>query len=600
MRRKDLWIRIGVLSVVFILAVIVSSLITNRGADDMTADMGEATLPRVKFMMGEYEINTLVGYLDEMDITAMRDTITPVNAENKLQMVLEHNDNEIDRIVYEVYSLDGKEVYKRGSAREISGLVEIPLEEKLQDEAVLKVTLSIGERDVNYFTRIVDPEGLDAGECLAFAEKFHANTFEKGAAGELNRYLESNEDGDNTTYQLVTIHSDTNHVMWGELNPEVISNVEWDIKESNYTYTSVLARYRVACVEEDTREIYNVREFFRVRKYKDQIFLLNYQRTMNQVFDGTAQVLGETGIQLGMAPLDVAYATNKDGTIVSFVQERDLWTYNQKGDELSLVFSFSNTEQDDIRNWYDQHQIRILGMDENGSTTFAVYGYMNRGKHEGRVGIDIFYFDIEKNTVEEKAFIPSNKSFVIAEDELGRMVYYSKKSGFLYVLTGGTLYEVNLSSNRQKKLAENLEDGQYVASEDGHLLAYQTQGALNEATEIKVINLKAGKEYTVTCGEGECIRPLGFVYNDFVYGLAKTGDMGETVSGQKILPMYQLEIRDSKNEVVKTYQAKDVYISDVIVEDNMVTVNRVTRKNNIYVGTTQDYITSEGENCVFV
>ena len=99
MRRKDLWIRIGVLSVVFILAVIVSSLITNRGADDMTADMGEATLPRVKFMMGEYEINTLVGYLDEMDITAMRDTITPVNAENKLQMVLEHNDNEIDRIV---------------------------------------------------------------------------------------------------------------------------------------------------------------------------------------------------------------------------------------------------------------------------------------------------------------------------------------------------------------------------------------------------------------------------------------------------------------------------------------------------------------------
>ena len=49
---------------------------------------------------------------------------------------------------------------------------------------------------------------------------------------------------------------------------------------------------------------------------------------------------------------------------------------------------------------------------------------MNRGQHEGHVGVNIYYYDIEKNDIEEKAFIPSNKSFVIAENELGHMVYY--------------------------------------------------------------------------------------------------------------------------------------------------------------------------------
>ena len=45
---------------------------------------------------------------------------------------------------------------------------------------------------------------------------------------------------------------------------------------------------------------------------------------------------------------------------------------------------------------------------------------MNRGAHEGEVGVDIYYYDIEKNVVQEKAFIPSTKSFAIAEEELGK------------------------------------------------------------------------------------------------------------------------------------------------------------------------------------
>ena len=41
---KKIAIKTGVLTTVFILAVIVSSYVTNRGNTDMSADMGGATL----------------------------------------------------------------------------------------------------------------------------------------------------------------------------------------------------------------------------------------------------------------------------------------------------------------------------------------------------------------------------------------------------------------------------------------------------------------------------------------------------------------------------------------------------------------------------
>ena len=38
--------------------------------------------------------------------------------------------------------------------------------------------------------------------------------------------------------------------------------------------------------------------------------------------------------------------------------------------------------------------------------TFAVYGYMNRGEHEGQVGVAVYYYNVEQSSVEEKGVYP--------------------------------------------------------------------------------------------------------------------------------------------------------------------------------------------------
>lgn len=57
------------------------------------------------------------GYVDDMDIAAMRDTITPLESDGTLKMQIEKNDNQIREISYSVYSLDGTETYDKGTLK---------------------------------------------------------------------------------------------------------------------------------------------------------------------------------------------------------------------------------------------------------------------------------------------------------------------------------------------------------------------------------------------------------------------------------------------------------------------------------------------------
>lgn len=614
-------IKAGVLIAVFIAALVISSLVINSGTEDEIVDMGAPTLPRISFTVDGTEVNPLFGYVQDMDITAMRDTITPLGADGSLTMNIEDDGNDISDIRYEVYSLDGEDMYADGKADvpDEGEQVSLSIGNILSDEvreAVLKVILTADDETVSYYTRIAAPSDLTTGKCLEYAMDFHDKAINKEGTEDLESHLEPGDESDNTTYQTVNIHSDVTHVQWGDLSPEIVGDVEWSIKESNTVYTSILSKYQVSCQDENgDTALYNVKEFFRVRFLVDTIYLLDYNRDMEQIFQGTASEFDDNGILFGITSQDdVQYETNSDETIVAFVQERNLWLYNGEEDELTEVFSFSDQEGRDMRSKNDQHAVRIISMDNDGNLAFAVYGYMNRGYHEGEVGVGIYYFSVDTNAIEEKAFIPSTKSYAIAADELGKMVYYNHDQSMLYVLADGTLYQIDLDNDKQTTLAKGLTEEQYAVSDDGHLMAYQTTGGTEDGKEdtkknnadggagtagsaICVMNLKRGDTYTIDAGEGETVRPLGFINGDFVFGKARLSDEGTTVAGEEVSPMYEIEIRNSDNKTEAQYSFEDqnIYTTDILIEENLLTLNRVVKEGKTYNSTSQEYITNNQE-----
>lgn len=591
--------RAGILTFVFLIAVIVFSFLTNQGNADMTADMGGATLPRIQIVSGEYEINPLVGYVSEMNVGKMRSTITPVDFQSGITLRIEEGVLPIKALTYEVCSSDGKEILYKEKKKEIGEepSLTFPGLELADREAILKLTLHTEKQDIYYYTRICTKEGTDSDACLAFAERFHNMTFGKENTESIAAYLENGTEDDETeNLQKVTIHSDAEHLTWGELRPQIKGEVSRSIKEISGNYMTIVYDYEVECAgEQDETEVYQIREYLKVRYAEGTEYLLDYERTMEQELDASGNVLDNNGILLGIAKEEFPYMANEAGTIVSFVQAGELWNYNQSQDALSLVFSFADSEGYDIRNLYKEHEIQIVSVNEQGDTTFKVIGYMNRGEHEGEVGTAIYFFDIEKNFVEEKAFIPDHISSEILLKEQEQLVYYNEHQEVLYAMKEGTLYKVDLEKGKKEALVENLEKDQYVSSKDGRLLAYQTVSSLENAEEVKVLDFVTGKERTVTCSSGEFIRPLGFISEDFVYGIGRKEDAGAFVTGEHVCPMYKLEIRDTDNEVVKIYQADQVYVTGVTVEEKMLILDRVVKNESVYTAVAKDYITSNEE-----
>ena len=126
------------------------------------------------------------------------------------------------------------------------------------------------------------------------------------------------------------------------------------------------------------------------------------------------------------------------------------------------------------------------------------------------------------------------------------------------MLADGALHEISIKKDYDEVLLDGLKDGQYVVSDNGKWLAYQTGDDVTSSTEVTVMNLSDGSEYQVKSADDECMIPLGFVGNDFVSGLAKLDDIGKTISGEQAIVMYQIEIRSDADKVIKTYSSDGI------------------------------------------
>ena len=590
--KRERIIKISILAVIFVFAIIGFSYFTNRGSADMTADIGTATLPTISFELEGEEINLLVGHTREMNVAAVRDTILTFDDKGKLKINIHKYGRQITSLTYTISTLDGQEKLREETIDDVGKEVTLEVDRALtrEQEGLLKITLKCDGQTIYYYTRIVKDNGQHVKECVQYAKKFHQNALKKQNDDVIKKVLEPNEKSDNTTLQRVNIHSDLQHVMWGNLKPDVMGEPRVSVQETRKTYTSILFSYEVKCKgDKNKEEVYLVHEFFKVRYSEKQMYVLDYERTMEEVFDTSNVVLNDKGVVLGIANEKISYKANEGGTCVAFVQAGELWSYNKEKDHFSLLFSFRDSENEDVRNFTNKYRVNIHSVDEEGNVTFTVCGYMNRGEHEGESGVVVYYYQEAKNTVREELFIPSVESAPVIEKELAQQVYYNAKEQALYFVLDDRLLKTNSKKKGQEVLLENLEEKRYVVSDDGHLLAYQKDIG---SPDVEIWNLENNTTWTLPSEGDQWLIPLGFVGEDFVYGISKEEYQGVDAAGEKIQAMSRLEIRDQEQNVVKVYEKQDSYIIGASIADHVIQLRQGRKNGNVYIELEGDYITN--------
>lgn len=586
-RMKKTIIRIAVCVVVFLASALIIGSIMNQGHNNMTMEMAPATLPMITMESGGVACNELHGNTVEMDVAYQKDCITLLGEGRQANFIVDTFGREITGISTEVRSIDGSRLIENSEvtgwkANGKSFSVSLTLKDLIDTNTQYSLTLILeleGEQKVYYYTTILWNDDVHISEILEFATDFHGKLYDKEVAKELTKYLEPNSKlTDNGTFHKVNIHSSFQQITWGSLEPVQEDAASIRLTQISGNVASLLMDFVVSTGEGKNKIYYNVEEYYRVRYTSERMYLLDYERTMTQIPD-TTRMYANDKILLGITDENVDMMESADGNTVVFSDMGQLLSYNAATNGLTVIFSFYDKDNADRRTLYDNHGIKILDVDEGGNVKFAVYGYMNRGRHEGETGIQIISYDNSLNTIEEEVYIPYSKSYAVLKDEMEQLLYRNRQQHVYFFLENG-VYDVDLENRSAEQLVSIRQDDSLQVSENHEIIVWQEGDDINHSNQLNVRNLNTGEQTVIRAEDGEAIRPLGFMGEDIIYGVARESDIRTENSGQIFYPMYKVCISNSSGDNLKEYGQDGIYIVDCAIEGNQITLSRIQRSEN--------------------
>lgn len=547
-----------------------------------TIEMGETTYPIVSILMGDTVINQLHGYSSNVASRMNRESITPLDANQNLTVLITENDYEIKRVDYELYSIYDDKVMESDNIKALEkedqykiAKIRFKSELKEEQEYYARITLVTSKsKKINYYTRIKSIDDGNQKEKIDYVMYFHNATLNNDNS--ITDYLELT-DKNLTSLSYVNINSAYEYITWGGLEPEVISNVVPVIKEISKEFASIELKYTISAQTETGTEFYYVKEFYRVRYSPSRMYLLNYERTMESFFNIDQIETITNDIKLGITNNgpDMDLVSSSDQMKLSFVLNRELWYFNRVNQTGVKVFSFRQDESDYIRDTYDNHNVQIINMDDDGNIDFLVYGYMNRGAYEGYVGMVLYRFYSLDNRIEELTYIPIDTPYQFLKEMVEDFNYVSQLETFYFHLND-TVYGYNLITKKLTEIASNIDMDSFIFSREGQYIAWEDKSDSADNKKIIVYHLETEEKVEIDAKGGSLIKLLGTIGSDFIYGNIDEEDVIITLEGSKILPMNQIIISDSGGKTLKEYRKEGYVVTDIQVNKNIITLERAT------------------------
>lgn len=595
-------IRVIVFAAVYVIAVLVASRYINRSTPDTAGVMSDSTFPLVYMQQNGINFNCLHGYSREMDVSEMRYSITPLTDERQVTICIQAFGAAVDSVSYEVVSIDGtqslentKVVRLEKDGDYVTSTLTLGNSMLMNKEYVLKILVTTGGRSIYYYTHALLADGLHTADYLNFAAGFWDKCINKTDLDSIGAAVEPDETTDiEGTLAHMDIHDSVKQLTWADLNPQIYYKPTPRLTEINANTATMALDYRIsATAENGSTEIYNVHEYYRLRFTDSRVFLLNFDRTTDQVFNPDAnEVIDSSGIILGITQKNVEYMSDEKARVIAFVQENVLWTYRRDTDVFTRVFGFPQQENMDERDFFGENTIRILEVDTSGDLIFAVGGYMNRGEHEGDNGISVYSFDAGSSLVSELCFLESNENIERLQRDMLDCLYLTQDGTEVWTMLNGVLYKVPVGADEAETFAEGIHNACYEGSRSGRYFAWLKEGQMYGSRTLCQIDFETGNIREVTAGENEFLRPLTYMKEDLVYGIARAADISAEHGGNGLFPMYRLVFEDGSGNVVKTYEPNGIYVTDVEQSDNLLNLSRVAWNGTLFTEATPDQIVS--------
>lgn len=593
-RSKKPFIIIGAIALVLLIAAAVFLYINNKNNEEKVyySEMEECSLPTLTMDYNGQPINRMYGYLREMDPNYMRDSIFVLDYDYDITIEAQLYGNTVRALEFSLTDLNNDKLIQRQTVSDytLTGdstmTARLRLENMIEEneEYFLDIKLTDGNnREIHYYSRVIKESTTNMTQSMALVLEHHNAMYNGDKDDILADYQTPNSAAnDSTNYGDISLYSTLGSMTWGSMDVSEVEEPIVSIIDVDNDIAFFRLDYQVTrTTEEGNEEYYNVSEYYKTRIYGEKKYILSYERSVDEIFIPEASQIGNKSVQIGIASdLDIQTMTNAAGNMNVFVADKAVWFMDTDTKTLQKVFSFE-TDPTDIRQNYNQHDIELLKVTDDGDFEFIVYGYMNRGMHEGQAGIGLYTYSAEKDEVQEDIFIPSNLPYQILKNSIGSLCYLND-SNIFYILLDEYVYALNPSSHTARLVVSGLNENNFKVSDDGRMLAWQDDGKANDAVKINVMDLATGDTYSVEAEAGKCIKTLGFLNQDLVYGVGDEGKTYVTAEGAEYLLMTDLYVIDKDKNVLISENSSEGYYVTSIVEYNRVVVNRVSIVGNDY------------------
>ncbi|MCI7812096.1 MAG: hypothetical protein SO016_02645 [Lachnospiraceae bacterium] len=606
---KGIVIRIVMLAVIFAAAVFGVFFWMGRGSGSGEREMQEATFPLVYLTYKDTQINCLHGYSKPMQVTAMRDTITPLNTDRTLNVQIKNFGRNIKDLNFQVITLDGKTILEKTKVTNyqtdgeyVKATLELQNQLLMNQEYVVQIQVTTGNQNLYYYTRIVRQDGLHTEEYLNYVLDFYQRCMD-GEEENLNTIaamIETDYDSDNSTLASMNIHNNVDVMTWGALDPQIVVHPVPSIKEINGTTASIVLEYTLSAQNEQGQtELYQVEEFYRLRYTSLQTYLLDFERTTNQIFDPELDnVVTKDGINLGIGDREVEYRSDDQNRFVAFVRGNSLWSYDVDENKIAQVFDFRQSENSDERDCYRQNSIKVIEVDNSGNIYFSVTGYMNRGTQEGKSGVALYYYDASLLQIEQLVFVDTLESYEMMKRDVEMLNYVSQDKTKFYFMLDGTVYEVGLDTRSLSIVITDLNQDCYASSDTNRHFAWLAENDPYQSVNLNVMDLETKEVRTISAGEAECIKIIGFMEEDIVYGLADAAEIQLEHAGAELFPMKLVVIENVQGDHVKEYTPNGCYVTEGIISEKLLTLKRVQKTEGTFQEIADDQIVSNMSDTV--
>lgn len=645
----NILLRIIVMAVVCAATVYFVNIFQNRNYKNLAAEMTDSELPLAYVSYGDSLLNCMHGFTGDVDTTLLRDSITPIDDNKHIEIAVSNTENYAESYSYEVRSISGNsliengelEAADNGAGYDVLGIyIRMDLKPDMEYMLVVRVKGRNGGQ-AGYYTRIVVNDNYHESELLAAVKEFHDAEFDFDALESESvigrykaEYLSGTAD-ENYGLGHINLANSYSEITWSGLKPTVIGDINTLIKEIDVNYAVIELEYRIkSTTEQDVTSYYSVKEFFKI-SYKDvevedgnadggntddvetsteagaeegtvktepKISLMCYDRYVDEYFDRAGVDAINNVYEIGVVSSDdLEYVYTGDNKKLAFVRNGQLWFYDYEEGMITLVFSFWRDNYTDESAVYDQHDINIIELKDSGDMTFAVYGYMNSGEHEGKLGIALYAFDYADLELDELLFVECNVPYEAMMSETSRLTYYDG-SNFYYML-GGKVNSVDISEKKQSYIAENLSSRDVKVSADMSVMAYGESDVQSENTKITLMNIATGNTYEINASNGQCLICYGFKDSDMIYGVSDIADADISVDSasfkntryseesRDIIPASKLYIVGSDGQQIKEYSKSGCYLMQVDLDTNILYLTRGEKNGDRFTAIKDDFIT---------